>query len=373
MKYLIMETHLAYAVALGEDGSFVKAANLHYSTGQIVDSIVPVSIGSAAEKRQNRSTVSRLLRRTLLAAACLAAAVTAGAAYRINLLPYGSVYMSINPDIRLTVNSRDKVIGAEPLDTDGARLLEGYDHRDKDIGAAVNELSDRAVELGYLISGGSIRLELESGYDGWSEEHANTIGTRLSEHLTDEMAVTIELSYQGPLGTDEKVIYPAEGQNNDIGSDVGEAAGAMIPEAETSVIIDEPQTYLIDVPLPETEASATEQASSAAASQAPVKGSDTTFGPSEEQPKETVAAVPETAHAVSIPQTVEPQPAPTQYYEDSDYGDSQYGDRGYGGSAYGNSGYGDSGYGDNDSGTGFGPLAHGYAGDPEYDDSGYGD
>ena len=36
MKYIVMECHPSYAVLLDEEGRFVKAANLHYETGQTV-------------------------------------------------------------------------------------------------------------------------------------------------------------------------------------------------------------------------------------------------------------------------------------------------------------------------------------------------
>ena len=40
MKYLVMETHPAYAVVLDEEGRFLKAANLHYQVGDTVQTIV---------------------------------------------------------------------------------------------------------------------------------------------------------------------------------------------------------------------------------------------------------------------------------------------------------------------------------------------
>ena len=40
MKYLVMETHPAYAVLLDERGRFVKAANLHYRVGDTVQDVV---------------------------------------------------------------------------------------------------------------------------------------------------------------------------------------------------------------------------------------------------------------------------------------------------------------------------------------------
>lgn len=48
MKYLIMECHMAYAVVLDEDGSFLKAANMDYEVGQTVDTIMEIVEPGAA-------------------------------------------------------------------------------------------------------------------------------------------------------------------------------------------------------------------------------------------------------------------------------------------------------------------------------------
>ena len=40
MTYLVMETHMAYAVLLDENGRFLKAANLRYQVGDTVENIV---------------------------------------------------------------------------------------------------------------------------------------------------------------------------------------------------------------------------------------------------------------------------------------------------------------------------------------------
>ena len=42
MRYMVMETHLAYAVVLGQDGSMLKAANRDYQVGEIVSDIIPM-------------------------------------------------------------------------------------------------------------------------------------------------------------------------------------------------------------------------------------------------------------------------------------------------------------------------------------------
>ena len=51
MNYMVMECHPSYVVLLDEEGRFLKAANLHYETGQIVHD--PVLMKEEPAKQRN--------------------------------------------------------------------------------------------------------------------------------------------------------------------------------------------------------------------------------------------------------------------------------------------------------------------------------
>ena len=51
MNYMVMECHPSYAVLLDEEGRFLKAANLHYETGQVVHD--PVLMKEEHAKQRN--------------------------------------------------------------------------------------------------------------------------------------------------------------------------------------------------------------------------------------------------------------------------------------------------------------------------------
>ena len=57
MKYLVMETHPAYAVLLDQSGRFLKAANLNYHVGDTVMDIIELS-PSARQRPENESACS---------------------------------------------------------------------------------------------------------------------------------------------------------------------------------------------------------------------------------------------------------------------------------------------------------------------------
>ena len=66
--------------------------------------------------------------------------------------------MQINPDVQLSVNRFERVVTWESLNEDGAALIDGYHAYGKGLKAVSDELSDRAMEPGYLADGGQITL-----------------------------------------------------------------------------------------------------------------------------------------------------------------------------------------------------------------------
>ena len=193
MKYLVLECHPGYAVVLSEDGRFLKAANLRYEVGQTVSSIIEVSLPQSQQqpvKTNNRRWVSNLA----AMAACLVLMVTS---FFYGQLPYASVYMTINPEVRIDVNRSDRVLDVEGMNTDGEQLLTGYDPGRKELDAVMDELVDRAIDMGYLHEGGRIILSLD-GSEAWVSSHSSHLNDHLKEHLEETITVTIDVQQKQP-------------------------------------------------------------------------------------------------------------------------------------------------------------------------------
>jgi len=187
MKYLVMECHPAYAVVLSEDGRFLKAANLHYEVGQSVTEIIQLHLPETQPvKKKNRTWMKTL--GTL--AACMAIAV--GSLFYVNMTPYASVYMSINPEVRIDVNRKDKVLQVEGVNADGTKLIQGYSHKGKELDLVMDELVDLAMDQGYLHEGGAITLSLDAD-EKWSESHGDHLNEHLNRHLAEKITVTIDV------------------------------------------------------------------------------------------------------------------------------------------------------------------------------------
>lgn len=194
MKYLVMECHLSYAVVLDEEGHFLKVANRHYEAGQIVTEVIEMQIPQVVpvKKKTNKWIYS-------LAAmvACLFLIVTS--VLQINQMPYASVYMTINPEVRIDVNRNDVVVGLDGINADGEDLIGGYDYRRKGLDTVMDELVDLAIDMGYLHEGGKITLSLDAEEE-WIVSHSDHLNDHLNEYLTDKITVIIDIEQEQTSG-----------------------------------------------------------------------------------------------------------------------------------------------------------------------------
>lgn len=167
MKYLIMECHMSHAVALSSDGRFLKVANMDYETGQTVDYVVELS------KKPKIPAVYKYIGGFAALAACLC--LFFFGFYSPNYLPYGTVYLTINPELEMTLSKNGRVLSLAPLNGDGAALIHDYEYKGKDRDEVIRELIDLSVENEYLSDGGKVALSISSKNLEWSEKLCSEI------------------------------------------------------------------------------------------------------------------------------------------------------------------------------------------------------
>ena len=330
MKYIVMECHLTYAVVLSEDGRFLKAANLHYEPGQVVTDLVEMEIPESRrdEKRKGRRWIYTLA----AAAACLMLAATS--MLQAGNRTYGSVYMTINPEVRIDVNRKDLVVDLEGINQDGLELIDGYSYRKKELDVVVDELVDRAIDQGYLHEGGRISLALE-GEDGqWVMDHSDSLSTHLNEHLTGKMSVTIEVTDRNHESSQVMIpITPQADHYNEM--DYGEDKETP---AETEPVQTEPVS-LETAPTENQETGAPAESSRGESVPAVTAPTEAVPAPTEPVPAEPAptepAPIQETQPPAALPETWPADDDGQTDYEDSDDGQTDYGDRDDGQTDYG--------------------------------------
>lgn len=174
MKYLVMETHPAYAVVLDEQGRFLKAANLHYEVGETVDEVVELRLPPA---RRFRGWWILGLVVVLLGLGWAFFGLI-----RPHWMAYGTVRLQINPDVSMAVSREEEVLRLEGLNEDGKDLIEGYDFRGEECDDVVEDLVKRALRMGYLQPGGEVSVMVQGGDSHWRED----LEKDLQETIRDE-------------------------------------------------------------------------------------------------------------------------------------------------------------------------------------------
>ena len=229
MKYLVLECHPAFAVVLGEDGSFLRVANLRYEVGQTVTDVQPMKA-----KKPHRS-IAKTVYGAVACVACLC--LLMGSLWFTRFATYASVYVSINPQVRIDVNRKDDVIELFGINEDGKALMKDYSYDQKPLEKVMDDLLIRAIEQGYLVSGGDVTLTLDAN-EHWIEQHETPLQTHVDSYLDSLVKVTITvvpMTETVPLATDAPpMVRPTNGDSNYNVSDYGSGKASSVPTPSTT-------------------------------------------------------------------------------------------------------------------------------------------
>ena len=184
MKYLVMETHPAYAVVLDEDGRFLKAANLRYQVGDTVQDIVEL-------RTPQKKVVPAWKPLSGLAAAAACLCLVFFGWYQPNYTAYGTLRIQINPDVEMTVSRTDRVLDLEGLNADGEDLIEEYDYQGKDRETAANELVERAIDMGYLSDGETVSITVSSTDADWQAREETQVRAQLEARYGETIVIRL--------------------------------------------------------------------------------------------------------------------------------------------------------------------------------------
>lgn len=219
MKYMVMECHPGFAVVMSEDGRFLKVANLNYQVGQTVTHVVEMQVPTPEKKRKRALP---LLYSAVTVAACAMLAVTVFL-YQ-GQVAYASVYLDINPQVRIGVNRQDKVVELEAGDADGIILLEGYQYKQKSRDQVVQELVERAIALHYLQSGDSITLRVDAKDADWAAQYGEDVRAELDGYLAERLDVLVDLDDWDDLLDEEESDDLDEDAEDDFDEDTDDEA-----------------------------------------------------------------------------------------------------------------------------------------------------
>jgi hypothetical protein len=177
MKAIVMDIDGKYAVVLDKKGSFQKIKN----DGKLQ---VGYEIEMMDISRISAGFVTRIA--SIAAAVVLMVGVGYGA-YSYSQ-PYSYVDVDINPSIELTVNRFDRILKAEAINRDGARILSQGSFAHKSFKEGVDQILTNAEAAGYFedVSKNAVMFTVSSKEDRKAEQLTNKIREIVSGEATLE-------------------------------------------------------------------------------------------------------------------------------------------------------------------------------------------
>ncbi len=186
MKYMVIETHLGYAVVLSDDGRFKKVANINYEVGQMVDNVFDM------KEPEGHFFSTNTFKAALTFVSALAVLVVALFMNRPTTPTYfASVLLKINPEVRIDINQENDVVNIEGVNPDGESLIQGYGYEDKKLDSVMDELVDLAIDLGYLYDGVEVNITLDGDEETWLLDARTNMKNQVQQSIHSKVSATI--------------------------------------------------------------------------------------------------------------------------------------------------------------------------------------
>ena len=141
--------------------------------------------------------------------------------FQFSQMTYASIYMSINPEVRIDVNRNDVVVNLQGVNMDGNDLIKDYDYKKKDLELVIDELLERAIEKGYLYDGSKITLTFDADNNEWIVSRSDALSTQIKNYLSEKITIIIEIKVKK---SNDQIIIPINPNDSDYDdSDYGDS------------------------------------------------------------------------------------------------------------------------------------------------------
>lgn len=225
MKYIVMETFTSYAVLLDEEGRFVKAANLNYEVGQTVKN--PVLMRDESPAKSSKVTMFKSKKGLASVLVALAAVAflfvfTRNITQDPQVTVASSIYLRINPEVRMDLNDNGEVVDIEGMNPDGKALVEGYEPQSRDRTTVTTELIERAIDMGFLTNGDQITFRIDATNEQF-QQYGVELRSTITEYLDGRLSVTIEITNvedTPPAEQPQETNVPVDDDDDDANEDI---------------------------------------------------------------------------------------------------------------------------------------------------------
>ncbi|NLK01993.1 MAG: hypothetical protein GX314_02860 [Clostridiaceae bacterium] len=151
MKYLILECTENDAIALDDEGRFLRVINNDYQVGQKVER---VTLSLTNSRRPSRIVYFARSLSAVAASLILAFFIY----YLVALRPVSTINLAINPEVTIKLNSRHKVISLQAENQDAENIIADYSYRGKTGHQVVLDLVSESIRQDFLSDGGRVLI-----------------------------------------------------------------------------------------------------------------------------------------------------------------------------------------------------------------------
>ena len=135
-------------------------------------------------------------RKSILAIGLIASVFVIGAGVATYLkTPNNMIAIDINPSIELHTNRLNQVVSIDPVNEDAILLMAGYQLENNDLENVIEDIVDRMILSGYLISGQENQILITADDTNTSEEVLGRVNTAIATYL-QEKQLQVELLQQ---------------------------------------------------------------------------------------------------------------------------------------------------------------------------------
>lgn len=191
MKYLVMEKQRSYVVLLDENGEFRYAANLNYDIGETITDPVLMEEPPKQKTKVIPFPVKATAITTVVAAIAAIAFIFIRGGQQAPAEPTlpptvaTSVYVSINPEVRMDIDENGEIIELAGINAEGRELV-AEATKDATRQEALTELVKASVNKNYLEAGGLVKVGIDTDsahYKQYSKEFEETLETLKQEEV----------------------------------------------------------------------------------------------------------------------------------------------------------------------------------------------
>lgn len=295
-----------------------------------VDTLTPdildrIDLTTPQEIYTGPSKVTRMYRKmrtaVTVAAACLCVAVLGmGVAGYQNGRVESVIGIDVNPSIELSVNRNDKVLKAEPLNSDANEILDNMELKNVDVDIAVNALIGSMVRHGYLSDlDNAILVTVANDDRQKASELRQNVVVDIEASLEEHKVQAVVYDQQAPVTSDVRELAQKYGisygkayflqeliDENDLGDEDMEEFAGMTMEQIAKEITDRAYTVRRDDDGEPAEDETSEHSSSVRESSAGTRAETTEAATQESSSEQPSSETNTTAPLATEPHTTAP-------------------------------------------------------------------